>query len=107
MTGVIVKAILAFMKRVSVTELKNRLSHYLRLVKRGETIELLERKVPIARLSGLAGVPANDEELLQRLERDGIVTRPAGRPYRGFLKSPPVPCTADIVKALIEERDER
>ncbi len=107
LTGLRVKAILAFMKRVSVTELKNRLSHYLRLVKRGETIELLERKVPIARLSRVEVPSTKDEDLLLRLQRDGIITMPAGPPYMGFLKTPPVPCSVDVVRLLMEERDER
>jgi len=43
-------AILAIMKRVPVTDLKNRLSEFLRFVKRGESLEVLERGIPIARI---------------------------------------------------------
>lgn len=95
------------MKRVSVTDLKNRLSHYLRLVKRGETVELLDRNVPVARLSRVEAPGTRDEDLLVRLRRDGIVTTPAGRPYTRLLDRPPLPCSGDAVRALIEERGGR
>ncbi len=41
------------MRRIPVSELKNRLSEFLRLVKRGETIEVFEHSVPIARIEGV------------------------------------------------------
>lgn len=46
----IYRAIPACMIRVRVTELENQLSKYLRLVKQGEVVEVLERGTPIARL---------------------------------------------------------
>jgi antitoxin (DNA-binding transcriptional repressor) of toxin-antitoxin stability system len=95
------------MKRVSITELKNRLSHYLRLVKGGETIELLDRKVPVARLSGVARSDGDDEALLLRLQRDGVITSPPGKPYKRLLESPAVPCRADAVAILVQERGDR
>jgi prevent-host-death family protein len=39
--------------KANVTEVKNRLSYYLRLVKGGEEIEIVERKTPLARIVGL------------------------------------------------------
>lgn len=36
--------------RVSIRELKSRLSHYLRLVKAGESVEIAERGTPIGRI---------------------------------------------------------
>ena len=94
------------MKQVSVTDLKNRLSQYLRLVKQGEVIEILEHAVPIARLEGLQ--PAqNGDALLDQLLRDGIISHPARKPGRDSLKMPPVPCAGDIVDVLIDERGDR
>lgn len=40
------------MIRANVTEIKNRLSHYLRLVRGGEEIEFVDRKTPLARIVG-------------------------------------------------------
>ncbi|MEK7867431.1 MAG: type II toxin-antitoxin system prevent-host-death family antitoxin, partial [Planctomycetota bacterium] len=90
-----------------VTDFKNRLSHYLRLVKRGETVELLERNRPVARLSRVEVPATAEEDLLRRLQSDGIVTVPAGRPYTRLLAKPPLPCGGDAVRALIEERGDR
>jgi prevent-host-death family protein len=36
--------------RVNIRELKSRLSHYLRLAKAGEAVEILERGTPIGRI---------------------------------------------------------
>lgn len=88
------------MKRVSVTDLKNRLSEFLRLVKRGETIEILERRVPIARIQA-AGAGS------ERAVRDGLLIPPSARPGRHLLANPAVPCRGDAVEALVDERRKR
>jgi prevent-host-death family protein len=93
------------MRRVSVTELKNRLSQYLRLVKRGETIVVVERSVPVARLEAVSGQGSGADSALERLVRDGIVSRPVRGEGPSPLRKAPVPCAGDIVKALVEERD--
>ena len=95
------------MRRVSVTELKNRLSHYLRLVKKGEAIEVVERGLPIA-VIGRAMTPRNSSEVLERLVRAGIVTPPKEKlDVEAFLRHPPVPCSGDAVQALIDSRGDR
>jgi prevent-host-death family protein len=106
LTGPYNLAILARMRRVSVTELKNQLSRYLRLVKRGETIEILERSVPVARLEGVPG-GSRGEGHLERLRRDGITLPPKRRARTDLLKDPPVPCRADAIRAVIDERGDR
>ncbi|HUV59631.1 MAG TPA: type II toxin-antitoxin system prevent-host-death family antitoxin [Desulfatiglandales bacterium] len=45
------------MIRVNITEIKNRLSHYLRLVKGGEEIEIVDRNTPLARVVGIGNTP--------------------------------------------------
>jgi prevent-host-death family protein len=95
------------MKRVPVTQLKDRLSEYLRLVKRGETIEILERSVPIARIEAISPVSHSPSEKLAQLVRQGVVTRPIGRLDKSILSRPPIACKGDVVRALIEERDDR
>lgn len=95
------------MKRVSVTELKNQLSRYLRLVKRGETVEVLERSVPVARLQAIPAHALDKDALIRRLEREGVITPPKRKPYLDFLKRPAIPCPVDAVKILIEERGDR
>jgi prevent-host-death family protein len=93
------------MRRVSVTELKNALSRYLRLVKQGETVEIVERSVPVARIHGVRGQTAGDADLLGRLSRDGLVTRARRAPDRSLLRRRPIASKLDPVAALRRERD--
>lgn len=93
------------MKRVSVSDLKNKLSEYLRLVKKGETVEILERNIPIARIEAVKRTKDWHDATLQELERRGIVRPPEEEPDPHFLdKHPPTPCSVDAVKILIEQR---
>jgi hypothetical protein len=39
--------------------------------------------------------------------RQGVVTRPIGRLDKSILSRPPIACKGDVVRALIEERDDR
>jgi len=96
------------MKRVSVTDLKNQLSRYLRLVKKGETVEILERSVPIARLEAVrTGADAHVDAHLERLRRDGIVIAARAEARAGLLEEPPVPCRGDPSAAVIDGRGDR
>jgi len=78
------------MKRVAVTDLKNRLSESLRLVKRGETIEIVERSTPSARIEALPPAAASGKDRLARLVREGIVQRPRAKRDLRVLRKPPV-----------------
>ena len=93
------------MQRVALTELKNRLSHFIRLVKSGETIEILERRVPVARIEAIGPQDAAASGLRERLIREGIIT--PRRRRRAAKLPPPIPCAVDAVRILIEERGER
>lgn len=93
------------MRRVSVTELKNQLSRYLRLVKNGETIEIVERSLPIARLEAMTA--SRPDEHLQQLERDGIVQPARGKVRMDLIAKGPVPCRGDAVDAVRESRGDR
>ncbi len=95
------------MRRVSVTDLKNRLSEYLRLVKRGETVEIMERSIPIARIEGISARQGKVESRLEILIREGLVARAEHAPDPRWLAPPPVPCRIDPVKVLLEDRDAR
>jgi len=83
------------MKRVGVAELKARLSEHLRRVRAGESVIVLDRRTPVARL-----VPFEQRD-------DGLVVEAA----RGSLRELEVPEPAlpgtDIVDALLAERGDR
>ena len=66
------------MERVGVRDLKNRLAHYLRVVRRGQGLLVTSRGKPVARLlpahaPGAAGLPAELEERLWELAAKGVL----------------------------------
>src|SRR2546425_5148903 len=77
---------------VKIAELKNRLSHYLRRVQRGESILVCDRDRVIARIERAgASVPAggDDAEWLDRLERRGVIRRGHGTLSKKWLAGGP------------------
>jgi prevent-host-death family protein len=82
------------MKEVRIADLKSRLSEYLRAVRRGDTITVLDRQTPVAQI-----LPVGQERLLR-------VHEPApGAPTLNKIPMPkPLNPKIDIVQLLLEER---
>jgi prevent-host-death family protein len=96
------------MKPVNVAELKNRLSHYLRLVRRGQPILVRDRDRVIARIEPAGerdAVAGDDARRLAALEERGIVRRARAPFSREILVARPRVRT-DVVAALLAEREE-
>lgn len=91
------------MKTAPITDLKNRLSHYLRLVARGETVTVLDRGRPVAQITPIG---AADEEL-RALAAAGLVRLPTGRLPGRFWTRPLPRSSASVVTALEEDRTDR
>jgi len=66
------------MIRVSISEMKNRLSHYLRLVKGGEELEILDRDTPVARVTHISLPQGGTEKSawVKEMEKLGIIHPP-------------------------------
>jgi prevent-host-death family protein len=98
------------MKVASVSELKAELSRYLRMVRRGGEVQIVERGVPIARLVGLEkGSKVGSEaeaQRLQRLEKAGILRRGTAD-MSWLLAVPPIRAEARVGAALDEDREDR
>lgn len=95
------------MHTASVSELKANLSHYLREVRRGSEVQILERGVPIARLAGLRPMGnAPDRQHRERLVRAGVL-RPGSADMTRVLEAPPMQLPADVRGALDQERTDR
>ncbi len=98
------------MKSANIAMIRNRLSHYLRLVRKGETVQILDRDLPIARIvpippPGPNASPDDEEARLQRLERAGVIRRGTGEPVAEILKGfPPGTPPSGVLDALLEER---
>jgi len=82
-------------KRVKISELKAHLSEYLRHVRKGHTVEVLDRETPVARL-----VPFEERA-------SGLVVRPAQGRMKDLKLPPPLKTKIDIVALLREDRDTR
>jgi prevent-host-death family protein len=82
------------MRQVRIAELKARLSEYLRAVRRGETIAVLDRETPVAQI-----VPVRDRNRL------GIRKPAPGTPLPNRVPLPkPLKTNVDVVQLLLEER---
>ena len=83
------------MDTVRIADLKARLSEYLRAVRRGRTLTVLDRDRPVARI-----VPCDTERrpLTVRSPRPGAV------PLARVPLPPPLRVKADVIALLAEER---
>ena len=73
------------MERIGVRELKERLSHYIRAVRRGEIIEVTVRGKPVARLvpaypGGETALEPKLEERMWELVAEGFLTWSGDQP---------------------------
>lgn len=93
------------MQKATISELKNRLSAYLAKVKAGETVLILDRDEPVARLERVPP-EARPEDRLLRLERAGLLRRARAPLSLEALREPGPTATTSVVEALVEERRE-
>ncbi|MGH2382065.1 MAG: type II toxin-antitoxin system Phd/YefM family antitoxin [Candidatus Limnocylindria bacterium] len=93
------------MKTASVTEAKNQLSSLLDRVRAGESVLILDRGVPVARLGPVTGETDADARFT-RLERAGLVRSGTRPPPLELLRTPGprVSAGVSVVDAVIEER---
>ncbi len=82
------------MKQARIAELKARLSEYLRAVRRGETVTVLDRDTPVAQI-----VPFRERPAL-RVRKPA----PGAPPPRGVRLPKPAKLKVDIVEFLLAER---
>jgi prevent-host-death family protein len=91
------------MKAAPVTDLKNRLSHYLRLVARGETITVLDRGKPVAQLVPPGEVSAD----LHRLVQTGLARLPRRKAVKDLWQRPLPRARVPVSEALQQDREDR
>src|SRR6478609_8517232 len=84
----------ATMKQVRIAELKARLSEYLRAVRRGETIAVLDRETPVAQI-----VPVRDRTTVRVRKPE-----PGAPPLNRVPLPKPLKAEIDVVQLLLEER---
>jgi prevent-host-death family protein len=91
------------MKTAPVTDLKNRLSHYLRLVARGETITVLDRGKPVAQITP----PGEASEELEQLAEAGLARLPVRKASKDLWTRALPAATVSVSEALQRDRDDR
>ena len=94
----------------SVSQLKANLSRYLRMVRRGSEVQILERGIPIARLTALSRdrtSAVEDTRRLDRLARAGVLRR--GRGDLAWVVAAPLIRApgSDVSGALADDREDR
>jgi len=96
------------MKKASVTQVKSRLSAYLKDVERGETVLIFHRDKPVARLEPVHWLDMSDEERIRELVRQGIVKAPRGKlDVKAFLAMPGPRIPEEVaVRAVLQDREE-
>jgi antitoxin (DNA-binding transcriptional repressor) of toxin-antitoxin stability system len=91
------------MKKASVSDLKNQISRYLDYVKHGETVLVLDRRVPVAELKPITA--KSSSEKLLALERKGIIRLGSAKISKKFFKQKLGGNRARTLEALLEERE--
>ena len=98
------------MIRASVSEAKNRLSHFIRLVRGGEEVEIMDRGTPVARIVHVSKSPGAEKEAswITEAERLGLITLPTDRESlpRDFFDREKMAAGRGVLQALLEEREE-
>lgn len=95
------------MEKVTISQLKNGLSGYLKKVRAGHTLLILDRDEPIAVLERVNSRTLPDDERLARLEQAGLIKRSkTSRPLEALSRHKAPKSKASVVQALIEERRE-
>ncbi len=97
------------MKTVNLTDLKNRLSAYIDLVKNGESLLVLDRMIPVATvIRATSHTGSADGAAIELLERNGVLVRGDSHLRRmkisKLVVKPDKPVS--VLNALLDERRE-
>ena len=96
------------MKKATISVAKNTLSRLIGYVRRGETVLILDRDTPVARLEPVGRDPEIGDQLLPALVRKGVIAPPRKHlDAEAFLarRIPALPEGASAVAAVLEERE--
>ncbi len=92
------------MEKATISELKNRLSAYLRRVRAGHSVLIFDRDQPIARLESVMAAGGAHDDKLARLEAAGLIRRAKSRPAPEALRTAAPAAARSVAEALVAER---
>ena len=98
------EVIVVTMTTASISDLKANLSRYLREVRRGGEVQVLDRGAPVARL--VPPETGDDEGIRKRLIGTGLI-RPGKGGAAAILDEVPLALPVSISEALTEDRTDR
>lgn len=93
------------MLRVSISVLKDQLSAYLKHVRAGETVLVMDRNTPVARIEPISAGMSEDERIA-RLVAAGTLRRPTQPMNASLVKPVDIGRSVDLLGAVIAERRE-
>ena len=93
------------METANISKLKDNLSAYLKKVQAGETVIVLDRNRPIARIERIEDAPKMDARTA-RLVAKGILRPPLEALPPDFFDDLPIKTKGSVLQALLEEREE-
>ena len=88
------------MRSVNIATLKAKLSEYVRLARSGETVRIMDRRRPVATLTGMS--PSRSAELAATLVQQGRAEWHGGKPVVRPLKPRKGP--AGLAEAVLKDR---
>lgn len=94
------------MKKAKISELRNNLSRFLAYVRRGGTVRVFDRDVPIADLTPCSSTStaAEGEAALAALEREGLLQRATKALPEDLLTRRLPKAKSSVLQALLAER---
>jgi antitoxin (DNA-binding transcriptional repressor) of toxin-antitoxin stability system len=93
------------MEKATISELKNSLSAYLKKVRAGQSVLILDRDQPVARIERIESVGDVDDPV-GRLERAGLVRRGRDPVPMKLLRQEAPRARRSVGRALVDERRE-
>ena len=93
------------MEKATISQLKDQLSMYLKKVRAGHVVLVLDRDEPIARIERVKEETAGDDRLV-RLERSGLLRRGSVPLAVAALRRKPPKARKPVTQALLDERHE-
>lgn len=95
------------MKIATISQTKNQLSALIDKVRHGETILIMDRDRPVARLEPVSSESHTDNgKYLMQLERDGIIRSTPVRIAECIIKESPPKAKGSLLGALLSDREE-
>jgi antitoxin (DNA-binding transcriptional repressor) of toxin-antitoxin stability system len=92
-------------EKATISQLKDRLSAYLKKVRAGGSVLIVDRDQPIARIERIASGAMGDDRI-SRLERAGLLRRGSGRVDVAALRRDAPRARASVLGALLDDRRE-